>query len=109
MASSIYLYDEQGERVNQIEKRIELAKRQLVSQRNYRRVRDRALAKLANAHPEEYLHLLQREKERDEEAGKRWLDIAGTTNSIQSYKDIIEGSVDTADEGENTSDNGGEA
>ena len=94
--------------MSDLEKRIELAKRQLVSQRNYRRVRDRALTKLANAHPDEYLLLLQREKERDEEMGKRWLDIAGTTNSIESYKDAIEGAVDPDYEGTNPSYYGGE-
>ena len=94
--------------MNEVEKRIALAKRQLVSQRNYRRVRDRALTKLANAHPEEYLLLLQREKERDEEMGKRWLDIAGTTSSIESYKDVRESAIDPSDEGENPSYYGGE-
>jgi hypothetical protein len=100
--------------VKEVEKRIELAKRQLVSQRNYRRIRDRALAKLANTYPEEYYHLLQRERERDEEMGKRWLDITGTTNSgqsIESYKDIIEGSTytDPDNDGANEGNNGGEA
>jgi len=97
--------------VNEIEKTIELAKRQLVSQRNYRRVRDRALAKLAKAHPEEYLHLLEREKESDEKTGKRWLDITGSTVGalpIQSYKDATEGAVDPSDSGENQSYYGGE-
>jgi hypothetical protein len=94
--------------MNEIEKRIELAKRQLVSQRNYRRVRDRALAKLAKAHPEEYFHLLEREKESDEKTGKRWLDITGSTNPIQSYKDATEGAVDPSDSGENQSYYGGE-
>ena len=94
--------------MNDIDKRIELAKRQLVSQRNYRRVRDRALAKLAKAHPEQYLYLLEREKESDEETGKRWLDITGATNRVESYKDIIEGSADTGDDGENQGNYGGE-
>jgi hypothetical protein len=94
--------------MNEIEKRIELAKRQLVSQRNYRRVRDRALAKLAKAHLEEYLYLLEREKESDEKMGKRWLDITGNTNGIQSYKDATEGAVDPSDSGENQSYYGGE-
>lgn len=97
--------------MNEIEKRIELAKRQLVSQRNYRRVRDRALAKLAKAHPEEYLHLLEREKESDEKMGKRWLDITGSTSSnfpVQSYKDATEGAVDPCDNGAHQSYDGGE-
>ena len=100
--------------VKEIEKRIELAKRQLVSQRNYRRIRDRALARLAQAHQEQYLLLLDRERERDEEMGKRWLDITGTTNSgqlIESYKDSIEGSVytDPDNDGANEGNDEGEA
>ena len=98
--------------VKEVEKRIELAKRQLVSQRNYRRIRDRALARLAQAHQEQYLLLLDRERERDEEMGKRWLDITGTTGSaitIESYKDAIEGSIDPDNDGANEGDNEGEA
>jgi len=97
--------------VEDINKRIELAKRQLVAQRNYRRVRDRALTQLAKAHPEEYLNLLEREKIRDEELGKKWTDITGSTNgaiTIQSYKDATEGAVDPGDSGENQSYYGGE-
>ena len=97
--------------VKEIEKRIELAKRQLVSQRNYRRIRDRALARLAQAHQEQYLLLLDRERERDEEMGKRWLDITGTTDSgqsIESYKDTIEGSIDPDNDGENEGNDEGE-
>ena len=50
------------------------------SRRNYRRARDRALAKLANAHREEYLELLEHERIRDVKEGKAWLDITGRTN-----------------------------
>jgi hypothetical protein len=99
--------------VSEVDKRIELAKRQLVSQRNYRRIRDRALARLAQAHQEQYLLLLERERARDEEMGKRWLDITGTTNSgqlIESYKDSIEGSTytDPDNDGADEGNNGGE-
>lgn len=86
--------------MDEVTKRIELAKRQLVSQRNYRRVRDRALAKLAKAYPQEYLNLLEREKVSDEEMGKTWLDITGTTANtfpVQSYKDATEGAVEPCD------------
>jgi hypothetical protein len=98
--------------VNEIEKRLELAKRRLVAQRNYRRVRDRALTKLANAHPQEYLALLEKEKANDEILGKKWLDITGNTSldmGVESYKDAIEGSSDYDNEGENQGDYGGEA
>ncbi len=42
--------------------RVEGAKRMAVRQRNYRRVRDRALVRLANAYPETYKELLEQEK-----------------------------------------------
>ena len=95
--------------VNDIERRTETARRILVSKRNHRRARDRALTRLSHAHKEEYLQLLEREKARDEEMGKRWLDITGAVG-IQSYKDVIEGSTytDPGNEGENTSYYGGE-
>ena len=61
------------------EKKIEAAKRQYVHNRNWRRARDRALVKLARMHPDEYRVLLKRERALDEEQGKKWLDIDGTT------------------------------
>lgn len=106
------LYSIYGEEqmVNEVERRTESAQKLLVIQRNYRRARDRAMTQLARAHKEEYLQLLEREKARDEEMGKRWLDIAGTTSGIESYKDAIEGAVDpsTGDQGTNPSYYGGE-
>ena len=63
-----------------IEKRIEGATRQAVRQRNYRRVRDRALRRLANLYPDQYKELFEEERERDETEGKVWLDISGRTN-----------------------------
>lgn len=94
--------------VSDVERRTESAKRILVSKRNHRRARDRALTRLSHAHKEEYLLLLEREKARDEETGKRWLDITGSRNSIESYKDYAESAVDPSDEGENSSYYGGE-
>lgn len=97
--------------MDKVEKRIEFAKRRLVAQRNYRRIRDRALTKLANAHPQEYLALLEKERESDEILGKKWLDITGTTGvnmGMESYKDTIEGATDPDNEGENASNYGGE-
>ena len=95
--------------VDDIERRTETAKRILVSKRNHRRARDRALTRLSHAHKEEYLELLKRERARDEEMGKHWLDITGPVG-IQSYKDTIEGSTytDPDNEGENASYYGGE-
>jgi len=60
-------------------RRIETAKRTAVQYRNYRRVRDRALVRLANAYPETYKELLEQEKVADVEMGKKWVDIDGST------------------------------
>ena len=64
--------------------RLKSAADQAVRQRNYRRARDRALAKLANIHPDEYRDLLEEEKIADEQMGKKWLDLDGNTKSINS-------------------------
>jgi collagenase-like PrtC family protease len=61
-------------------RRLKTAKTILTNRRNYRRARDRALARLANAHREEYLELLEHERMRDVQEGKAWLDIAGRTH-----------------------------
>jgi hypothetical protein len=65
--------------MKEIAERIEGAKRMAVRQRNYRRVRDRALVRLANAYPETYKELLEQEKVADVEMGKKWVDIDGNT------------------------------
>ena len=66
--------------MNDTQRRIETAQRLAVRQRNYRRVRDRALARLARAHQEEYKELLEQERLRDEAEGKTWRDISGRTS-----------------------------
>jgi hypothetical protein len=65
-------------------RRVESAKAQAVRQRNYRRARDRALAKLASLYREEYWDLLEKEKSADEKMGKKWLDITGRPRSTHS-------------------------
>jgi len=78
-------------------RRIETAKRQAVRSRNYRRARDRALARLANAYPETYKELLEQEKVADVELGKKWVDIDGSTiptMDIRTYSSIT-GSLDS--------------
>lgn len=60
-------------------RRIETAQNLLVSRRNYRRARDRALAKLAGIYREQYVELLEQEREKDVKEGKAWLDISGST------------------------------
>lgn len=72
-------------------RRIETAKRQAVSYRNYRRARDRALVRLAQAYPETYKELLEQEKVADVEMGKKWVDIDGSTiptMDIRTYSSI---------------------
>ena len=66
------------------ERRIETAKAQAVRQRNYRRARDRALARLGNDYPNVYRAYLEEEIEADDKMGKKWLDIAGNTKSARS-------------------------
>jgi len=68
----------------EVEQRIETAKAQAVRQRNYRRARDRALARLGNDYPNVYRTYLEEEMEADENMGKKWLDIAGRTRTINS-------------------------
>ena len=63
----------------QVERRIEIAKDQAVRKRNYRRARDRALARLSREYPDIYRNYLEEEMANDENMGKKWLDIAGNT------------------------------
>ena len=66
------------------ERRIETAKAQAVRQRNYRRARDRALARLGNDYPNVYRAYLEEEIEADEKMGKKWLDITGNTRTTNA-------------------------
>ena len=70
--------------MSRTERRIETAKAQAVRQRNYRRARDRALARLGNDYPNVYRAYLEEEIEADEKMGKKWLDISGNTKSVNS-------------------------
>jgi hypothetical protein len=60
-------------------RRTETALRQAVHYRNYRRVRDRALRRLAHQYPDQYRQFLEEERAKDEAEGKSWLDISGRT------------------------------
>jgi hypothetical protein len=66
--------------MTEIARRIETAKRSAVIYRNYRRARERAMTRLSNAYPETYKELLEQEKIVDEQMGKKWLDIDGSTS-----------------------------
>ena len=90
-------------------KRVEGAKRMAVRQRNYRRVRDRALTRLAQAYPETYKELLELEKVSDYTTGAQWVDIDGYSSLIVGVRSggsteniIIETGGDfVEDEGDN--------
>ena len=62
--------------------RLKSAADQAVRQRNYRRARERALTRLANAYADEYKTLLEEEKIADEQMGKKWLDLDGNTKPV---------------------------
>jgi hypothetical protein len=62
-----------------VERRIESAIKQAVHYRNYRRARERALAKLSHLYPDTYKQLLGIEKAIDEQEGKNWIDLSGST------------------------------
>jgi hypothetical protein len=86
-----------------IGRRIESAKRSAVIYRNYRRARERALTRLSNAYPETYKELLEQEKISDEQLGKKWLDIDGSTSAIDSVYTNTTGAYTGGEEGEQTS------
>ena len=67
--------------MGEVERRIDTALRRAVRQRNYRRVRDRALTRLSVENKERYLELLDEERARDEQEEKAWLDITGRTGN----------------------------
>ena len=92
------------------ERRMKAAANQAVSYRNYRRARDRALARLANAYPEDYKELLEQEKASDEQEGRKWLDINGTTSTMGTRPVATVNAEGQANhQGENESNDGGEA
>ena len=64
---------------DEVKQRVATAKRKTVRDRNYRRARDRALARLAHLYPDTYKQLLEMEKKTDEQEGKTWVDINGNT------------------------------
>jgi hypothetical protein len=97
-----------------IARRIESAKRSAVVYRNYRRARERAMTRLSNAYPETYKELLEQEKISDEQLGKKWLDIDGSTDAIDSVHTDTTGAYTRGDReeasgGEDESNDGGEA
>jgi len=92
------------------ERRMATAMNMAVRQRNYRRARDRALARLAQAYPDDYKELLEQEKAIDETQGRKWIDIDGTTNTVGVRPTItsIAGVREAGNGGKNQGNNGGE-
>ncbi len=64
--------------------RLKSAADQAVRQRNYQRARQRAFTRLANTYPDTYRSYLEEEKIADEKMGKKWLDLDGNTNLINT-------------------------
>lgn len=62
-------------------KRLKTAMKMAVRQRNYQRIRARALARLSQAHPDEYRKLFEEERKNDYTQGKTWIDLNGNTSS----------------------------
>lgn len=62
--------------------RLKSAADQAVRQRNYRRARDRALARLSNDYPNVYRAYLEEEMKADERMGKKWIDLDGNTKPV---------------------------
>ena len=92
------------------ERRIATAKNMAVRQRNYRRARDRALTRLAQAYPDDYKKLLEQEKVNDQNEGRHWIDIDGTTNHLGLRAVATANTKSRAsNNGKDTSHNGGKA
>lgn len=97
--------------MNTRDRRIASATRQAVSYRNYRRARERALTRLANAYPETYKELLELEKANDVTHNKKWLDIDGSTGTNMDVSASAEYRIDeqaSADLGQAQGNDGGE-
>lgn len=94
-----------------VARRITTASNIAVRRRNYRRARDRALARLANAYPDDYKELLEQERANDERLGKSWVDIAGNTiaSTMGTRADSATTRPPTADKREDEGFYGGEA
>lgn len=99
--------------MTETDRRIASAKKQAVSYRNYRRARDRALSRLANAYPDTYKQLLEEEKAFDEQQGKKWVDIDGSTNPVVDIRTSTgtqsSRTTQRFSSGRRTRDDGGEA
>jgi hypothetical protein len=95
--------------VDNLDRRTKTATNQAVHSRNYRRARDRALAKLSHLYPDTYKQLLGIEKAIDEQEGKNWIDLSGSSR-MATRTSTPDGELTTTGEtGSQARDNGGEA
>ena len=98
---------------DEVKRRMATASRKAVRDRNYRRARDRALARLAHLHPDTYKQLLEMEKKEDERQGKTWIDLSGATDvpvvGVHTRATSADNLAYTSNAGENEGNNGGEA
>jgi hypothetical protein len=97
---------------DEVTRRVATASRKAVRDRNYRRARDRALARLAHLYPDTYKQLLEMEKKQDELQGKKWISIDGTTVLRVGVHTRANGANDLAyssNAGEDEGNYGGEA
>jgi hypothetical protein len=93
-------------------RRTQTSTRKAIRDRNYRRARDRALARLAHLYPDTYKQLLEMEKIEDEKQGKTWISIDGSTVLSVGVHTRATGADDlayTSNARENEGNNGGEA
>jgi len=91
------------------DKRLASAAKQAVYYRNYRRARDRALVKLSQAYPDAYKELLEKEKVSDEQEGKAWIDLNGTTIAPRIVARAKARGITLAQADTNQGNNGGKA
>ena len=92
-----------------LNRRMATAAKQAVHNRNYRRARDRALAKLSHLYPDTYKQLLGIEKAIDEQEGKSWIDLNGNSRMVSSTSTsngYLTGTRETSSQARN---DGGEA
>ena len=91
----------------------EVSGNQAIEYRNYRRARDRALARLSQLYADDYKRLLLEERENDEQEGKKWVGVDNssritiTTRTRESAIPAVAGRTDYEDP--NESYDGGEA
>ena len=90
----------------------QVSTKKMLSYRNYRKARDRALIRLSHLYPDTYKQLLVTERNLDEQEGKKWIGIDGLSSLTIGTHTRANGAnafVTTNDESENQSNDGGEA